>query len=206
MKKMNKLKRSKRRGQRGQNVIPHPPSYESSVLVDKVFRFQANASLSATTTVTNVLDLLYTATSSTAGYRVIDAFKIKKLRVWAPPNPASSTPASASIQWYTTSGSFRQVADVSMGQSEPAFVESRPPMGDLRFWIGTGSSLGNLFLVTGPAGTIVDLHIIYRITINLPGVVVTNSNGIALGAGTTYLNYLDGTTKKLPPLDANVPT
>ncbi len=181
----------------GPRFSDHPPSYESSTVVNRVFRFKAAAAAANTVTVTNILDLLEVATSTTVAYRLIDAFRIKKIRIWAPPDPTTAVPTTCSIKWYTTSGSYVQTSDTSMGTAKCAYVESKPPIGDAAFWIGSGSSLGTLLSLQTPVGAIVDLHIVYRDILDVAGTASVNSNGTALVVGTTYLNFLDGTAKNL---------
>lgn len=198
MKKNQKNTKNKSvgRAREGAQRERHPPAIQNTNTVHRVFRFKAAAAGSNTISVTSILDLLEMATSTTVAYRQIDAFKIKRFRVWGPPDPASAVPSLVKFEWFNTSSSFGQKIDQSMGVL-PGYIEASPPRGDLAFWIGSGSSLGTICAITGPAGTIVDLEITVRDIHDVAGTLATNSNGTALVVGSTYVNFLDGTAKNL---------
>lgn len=178
-----------------------PPQVKNNPMLVRVLRFVVSdgADISdLAITRACLLKLAYATVNPAAnGITLWSGVLLKKVKVWSTTNDAKFV--SNSIEWQsrygptalkTSSGTF----------SSPAYVNSSPPADSLSsFWSNSrDNSTYNevLFYLTCPAGSIVDIHLMY-----------TQCNGkssdsecmtvTAVGAPTTntvYYNDLDNTT------------
>lgn len=170
-------------------VIPHPPPLVPALCAGRVVRFIASAAVNAVIiSATNLQDLFFMATAANAGYRTVSALRLRKVELWAP--PGTTVPASCSIRYAGTSGNQAARMDQSIGASEPAHVVSRPPPGDLAFWLTSTTALTTMFIVSGPAGLIVDVHLSVSSSDTAAAVAVTRAVAGAT-LGTLYVSPLD---------------
>jgi len=169
-------------------------------------RFITNAAVSQSITFQNLLDTFLVAASATAGYQVFQTVKIREVEVWAV--PVVGNPAAVSVEFSGVSagiiGDQLIHSDTSMGL-QPAHVRARPSRRSLASEYQLSTS-ANAFLLTCPAGSVVDVALTFRGTW-----IVASAVQNALVAATTgafYLRGLDGlavaSTKLLPELPYSI--
>lgn len=149
----------------------HPPSFSSSLITRKTFRYQFTSAGNAV--VTNgsptsygpgmALAMAVTTTSLTSLYT---AFKIQRIKIWAPP-ASNLVPVTTTLIWgsanstaFTSAGSAQKtVSDTSIGSAVGAFISSRPPKNSpAAFWQRpTTANQIPLFELQAPINTIVDI-------------------------------------------------
>lgn len=175
----------------GRGLIPHPPPFPSSPVYTRLVRFIATGAVNTTVSATSVLDLMCMATAANAAYRRIFAFKLSRVELWAP--PGTTVPASCSLTWLGSFANLQVHADQSIGASEPAHVRVRPPAATLLADWHSGSNTDNLFVITGPAGLIIDL--LFQFTLMDGLATSTAVTGAVAGAtiGQSYVRALDST-------------
>lgn len=103
-----------------------PPSLVASISINHTARF-ANAigsSVAYNITVNDLLDLWCTAATATTGYRLFDAIRIKRIRMWFASN-AASTSNSAFIEDYATGSSTMAAPSRTRIQSAVDFSETQ---------------------------------------------------------------------------------
>ncbi len=93
------------------------------------------------------------------------------------------------------------IADQSIGATDPSFVSSKPPAGDLAFWVGAQSTF-NMFTLNGPAGLIVEVKLVVTGgEIGAAQAVSRTITGATVGA--IYQSVLDGAGGLLVPPAGN---
>lgn len=178
--------------------MEHPPQLNAyQVTHSTTLRFTvSSAVLNTGVTNENILDAMLVATSTTAGYQLFDAFKIKAVELWS--NAMVGTPSTVEVQFVENTGDVRVVTDTSLGV-KPAYVHARPSKLSLAsFWNITGGN--NLFVFTAPAGSIIDLHCVFRTSTAAPTALANALVGA--NAGEFYFRGLDGlaiASTNLPP-------
>lgn len=151
----------------------HPPSFTSSLITKKTFRFQFSAAGNAV--VTNGSPTSYgpamalsMATTTTQLTSLYTAFRIRRIKIWAPP-ASNLVPVTTTLIWgsanntsFTSAGSAQKtVSDTSIGSTVGAFINSRPPKNSpASFWQRpTTSNQIPLFELSAPINTIVDVQL-----------------------------------------------
>lgn len=172
-----------------------PPTINDSFLLRKIFRFQAVAAFSATAIQPMYIrDLLLTVLTATTATCFMNAARIRKISMWAAAATSGATPVTISLE-AGTSGNTGQVnstrlSDTSMDLAHAAHLAFvPPPKSVMDFWLTMNSGL-QIFNMTGPAGTIIDLEIELRVDDNL--VVAPGSAPVAATAGQLAYRGLDG--------------
>jgi hypothetical protein len=115
---------------------------------------------------------------------------------------APFTPATVACEWLSSVGPSSEFSDTGNAMQPACLVTSPPPQSLCGFWSLTGSApTEQLFALSGPIGTIVDVYcdliLCDNETVNL---VTTTNNGVA---GTLYCLYLDlhlGAAASLQPV------
>jgi hypothetical protein len=178
-------------------MIPHPPPLPSyGITRETRMRFQSTAAASTQITFQNLLDTVLIAVGATVAADFFESVKVKSVEVWAV--AALGTPVTASVIFTGTivgaQGDQKVHTDTSMG-IEPAHVKARP---DPLTQVGQfqASSTDNAFLLTVPAGAVIDVSMTFRQPVL--GQSVGSQNGL-VGATTGVLYYrgLDGKTTAL---------
>jgi len=185
----------------------HPPQLNGLQLTHSVvMRFVTNAAVAQTgITWTNLLETFIFASSATVPYRVFQAVRIRRIRLWAVPALGAATTVQAEFSGTVlgVQGDQQIHADTSMG-IQPAFLSARPSPRSLASDYQVASA-NNAFLLTCPSGTVVDVELSYRGQF-AAGDVCANA-GVAMTVGATYLRGLDGlptaTTVFVPAVSAN---
>jgi len=180
-----------------------PPEFISTPSVGKTFRFtNATAVVSLPITRNMLLNLMTVATTTTNQARIFDAVKLKRVRCWGEPPALGSAPTSLQVEWLGNQAPSTIHSDTAIGV-RPAFVDTRPPLDSSDRWWSISGTNGSevLFNYTGPAGSIVDVMLSFRL--NDDEAAIFGEAGTAAGAtiGVMYYNYLDGfASKKLAPV------
>lgn len=184
-----------------QSVSLSPPSLSQTLKLNQNLRFAASAAAATTVTDFGVLDLLCMASAANAAYSLCDAFRIKKVRVWAP-MASNLSPVTVILEWSNQDAiSFQSDAtrhtDTSMGSARPAFISCKPPKGSVQgMWISTGNGFG-LFKLTCPINTIVDFQVQLRVRDGTQAARAVNAAVAGATAGQVYCRSLDSTTSNL---------
>jgi len=115
----------------------------------------------STSTITrgNLLNHLFVnAASTNVNYRILDAFLLKSVEVWASTATLGAT-TTASVEWFSENGPTVIHSDTSVGTAEPLHVVSRPPPRSLAgFWsVGGTDEAVALMVLTVPANAVVDI-------------------------------------------------
>jgi len=195
----------KKAGKRAPNK---PPPINTVSQGHSVLRFTATSAAAAVScSIGNVLAAIGgigTIANSTIE-SVASSFKLHRITIW----PASTTAGSgqqAEIVW-TNSGNYTRDESKSVaipaGTTMPDVVVNRPPKDALAadWQVSTGGSSA-MFLVTCPAGSIIDVDVSWTLSNNFAG--YTQSGYAAVTQGSAYYARLDGVGGKFLPL--GVPT
>jgi hypothetical protein len=77
---------------------------------------------------------------------------------------------------------------------QPAYLDTRPPKeSSAQWWCLSGTNETEvLFKLTGPVGTVVDVHCDVRYIDSQNATAAENGTGAASSVGKVYWNYLDG--------------
>jgi hypothetical protein len=179
--------------------MEHPPQVNGYEISHSVrLRYTVTAAVvSQAITAGNILDAVLIATTTTVGYDLFDVFKIRFVEVWS--QAALATPSTCTVVYPQTIGDQSIHTDTSLGV-KPAYVKAVPSDRSLAsFWTATGGT--NLFLVTCPAGSVLDLSCDFRTT-NAAATAAVNAL-VAATVGELYYRGLDGVaiaTTNFPPI------
>jgi len=192
------------------------PMYMAPVLdqlcVGIVLRFSATNQFNGNFGVTyqNLLDAWFVAGTATVAYQLFDFVRIKKVVIRSmgvskpsvagvsQPNPPTAT---VGVEYYGLNlgnqGNGKQKSDTQLGYEVPAFVSLKPDrQSAVAQW--QASSTSNAFAIRavdqdslGLAGTIVDVHVVYRNSADVNPAAV-NSARAGMQPGDLYFGGLDG--------------
>jgi hypothetical protein len=183
---------------RGDNqMISHPPQIPSyGITRDVRIRFAQNAAGATNITFQNLLDAIAVCTSTTTAADLFEAVRVNSVELWA--IAALGTPATVILSFDgTTAGSQgdqKTHTDTSMG-IEPAHVKASP---DRLTQAGQfqSTSTAVAFILTCPAGTVIDVSMSYRQPVL--GEVNATQNPVVGGvSGLIFYRGLDGKTTAL---------
>jgi len=180
-----------------QQLIPHPPSIqEYAIRHGTRLRFTSTAAANLLVTFQNLLDLILIATTTTQVADIFAQVKIRAVEVWG--IAAVGTPSTVAVQYPSVVAGFvgdaRLHTDTSMG-IEPAHVRAVPSKRSQASLFQV-SSANTAFIVTCPAGAVVDVELTYVQSSEQDAVIAQN---VAVGAtvGASYWRGLDGKTTAL---------
>lgn len=166
-----------------------PPAFEANGSVSSRRRFVASAPFTGTIIDTALLCAMGGICTTTNGVltSICATSKIKYIEMWSPP-PAQGSSSTISLEWFGTFKKSSVITDTSINPMEPAYLKAKPPKGSsTSFWT---SSVGqNLFRLTIPTGTIIDIQLtgMFADSQSLASQLV-----IATGTNTVvYYSYLD---------------
>jgi len=199
MQRQKKSKKSSR--SQGVMLIPKPPPFQSSIQIAQIFRFQSVAAFASTViTLRDLFDILNVALTAVTATQLLQSMRFKRIRIWGPP-AAALTPVTVSVEFPTggssgggsISGPLRVWSDTSIGSTECAFIDRKPAKGSFQSLWQVGEPVTNPPFVTisGPAASVVEVHILGVMLLNGGVVSVTNAP-VAATAGQVYLRGLDG--------------
>lgn len=179
--------------------MEHPPQvngYEITHSIRLRFTIQIAAS-NVNITAENILDTILVAATASQGYELFDIFRVRSIECWG--QAALGTPSTITLQYNTATGDQSVHTDTSLGV-KPAYVKAVPSIQSLAsFWTVNGG--GNIFNITAPAGSIVDLSCDFRTTALAPNAAQNALVGATVGE--IYYRGLDGVaiaTTNFPPI------
>lgn len=198
-----------RKWSRGGEITPQPRKIKAFPLI-KRHKIRYEAGYSAATTLNiggeDLLNVFGVASSSTNVYFPIQAVRLRGVRVWNVSNAASSGGnsyfTSMRLQWISARGSNSEVESVQIGQTNIAYLRSRPPKNSFSsMWIDMNQSAQytEVFfnLSFGPGSVVCDIELdIQFANLNAQAVTVTGATG-----GRVYCTSLGGGSNGLDPLD-----
>jgi len=152
-----------------------------------------------------ILDTLVVAVTTQATFSILEAFKIKRVELWASVLASSTEvfPNVVSLEFNGSGGGNvgtkpSRMVDTSMGASRNACVSIKPPKGSAAsMWqvnpeTGTQTAGGG-FIVSCPLGSVLDITMSCIIQNNSPVNAGPTANTASLVVGTVYQAPLDGT-------------
>lgn len=200
--KNNKIKnrakaRANNKTSNGKSGIPHPPQFNSTIMINRKARFQYGNTASGTLSLTRamLLNHLVVANSATSVVRILSGFRLKSITLWAVQNSTSASfqflPETVSVEWTSNYGPSVIVSDTSMSV-QPAYVQTSPPSNSLAsFWSLTGSNESEVIaLISGVYGMIIDIT--YDCILQNGETPVAITQTTASVNATVYMSYLDG--------------
>jgi hypothetical protein len=133
---------------------------------------------------------------------VNQSFRLKRIDIWAPTS-ASATGAITSVEWLGTANSpNKEVSDISVNVSQPAFLSTKPPPLSLASFWQLVSSSNVLFVLTCPGGSVIDVTL--DLIENDSGTAINDITVVTESSGVLYYLALDGVTNhKLVPVSLN---
>jgi len=191
------MKKGGRKGKRG-GYPALPPMISLQPTMRHTFRFQAGAA-ATNVAVTAAALIAIPGSIGTAihtAYNIATTFKLHRVTIW----PALSTSSDdvASLEW---SNQTHQVKDdiknmsLPEGQTASKSLVFTPPAGtNASFW-SDGSITGQLFLISAPSGSIVDVDMTFSFAAGLTNLSVTYAGSITTGL--LYYGYLDGVSSHI---------
>lgn len=175
-----------------QAIIPRPPQIPNITLTHNVrMRFATSATVALSLSWKNLLDTWLVATSSTQGYQLFDAVRIRAIEVWS---YSSSGPVTATVSFpgavLGAIGDSTTHTDTSMGL-EPAHVLARPgrKTGAALFQAQSTNTAFDLYC---PSGSIVDVQLSFRSSMAGYAPVAVTNGLVAAQTGNVYARGLDG--------------
>jgi hypothetical protein len=187
-----------------------PTPYKDVISTFQKFRFQSNSAFTNVNFGANdLLDILFLATSTTNGSRVLDAVRLVNIEMWG---AMSSTlvPVTTEIEYVFggastggAGGGDASRSSTTIGSDHPAWVKLAPPAhSNAQFWQGSGAS-NTLFQLSGPLNTIIDITLEMRFNNTLATSALQHPTLVAATAGALYVGGLDGlrsATTVFPPV------
>jgi hypothetical protein len=172
--------------------LTHPPQINGYEMTHTMpMRFTVTAGVTnQNVTYQNLLDTVLFASTALAPYDVFDTVKIKRVSVWA--ILAQGAPATVQVVFNNIGANMagdRQVhTDTSLGV-KPACVHAVPDFDSMSSkW--QQNNAGNAFLLTAPAGSIVDVVLQFRNDLTAATIAQNASVGATVGA--IFYRGLDG--------------
>jgi len=193
-------KNKQKRGKKNMNVSSssmsvgpvHPPPIRGIELKHRVtLRYISNATIAQNITYQNLLDLMLVASTTTNGYDLFEAVKIKRIVMYATPVTGAPTSMRLEFSGGTTGlvGDQDLYTDTSMG-IQPAYINAKPDQKSLAAnWQKSGTSIA--FTLNAPVNTVIDLHLDLRSQFSNANPVAQNAL-VAANVGGQYLRGLDG--------------
>lgn len=188
----------------------NPPQISSNVRMSHRFRFISSGAVSGITFTSDSLlgaaGGIGTVTNSTIAL-CYESVRLKKIEVWAPP-ASQGAAATVSVEWLGQNSPSIEISDTTLSVSQNAHIVGSPPRTSLAsFWQVVGSPQ-NLFVLTCPTGSVVDIEADYLFVDRSTAV------GTALGLttvviGRVYFLALDRVgpgTNLLVPVSLNTTT
>jgi len=168
--------------------MEHPPQINGyQIIHNKRLRFTATAAANAQAiSFQNLLDTILIATTAIQVYDLFDLVRIVSVEVWG--IAALGTPSSVRVDFASATGDLTVHSDTSLGL-KPAYVKAIPSAKSLSsFW--QASAAGPAFVLTVPAGGVVDVVLEFKTTPNAP--TVAQNASVAAAIGELFFRGLDG--------------
>lgn len=180
-----------------------PPQFNSNIRVSHSYRFIADTTGVSNKVITSALIMGAAGSICTVANTTVNSmftcFKIKDVKIWSPVSQQGAN-TTCSVEWIgTAQAPSIEISDSSSSVSQPATVSCKPPRNsNAAFWQNPNIGSNNLFNITAPAGSIVDLGLDL---IMCDEVAASYPTTVAAGVlGHPYYLALDGTVgNHLPP-------
>lgn len=153
--------------QRNKRSKEQPPQLSPAFHGTKTLRFYSSSTASGSITVKDLLDLIFVATTTTAGYRLMDSVRMRKIEMWASAPAAGTTVISVeeNVTGATTiTGRSFAVTDMVVGSARSAHLVYKPVRGSYTdMWYSAAQPVTTTTLVNiiAPASSVLDLTIDY---------------------------------------------
>lgn len=171
---------------------PNPPSFIPTPDLGHKFRFIAGTTTTnAPITRKMLLSLMFTAGSTSSGYRMFGAVQLRRVNIWSP-IVATFQPITVGLEFPGPYSPSTLKSDSSAGLM-PAHVSVTPPRNSFAaLWsIGGSNESDVVFSVTAPQGAIIDVELAVRLIDRESATTVGDTlSGVVLG--TVYYGRLDG--------------
>lgn len=162
-----------------------PPALQCNKPISRSIQLSTSAAQSDVPfTVNQMLKLQLMCVSTTLGYSLAYAIRIRRVRLWAAANALGAT-TTVAVEWNAGSTGFLldgvSASDTTVSSTEPAYVDTRPPRNSLASWYQAGTTGGTneLFSITCPGGTLIRIDYDYVLNTTEPAF----SGGFAITAG-----------------------
>lgn len=171
-----------------------PPEFVPTLSFGHKFRFRGSyAFTNVSITRSRLLNLYSVATTTTNQFRLLTAVKIRRVSMWGQPVALGSANTRISIEWAGFNSPSTIHSDTASGVRASFISSNPPPDSSAAWWSISGSNEGeDLFKLTGPTGTVIDLDLELRFADNEAAVAAENGTAAAASVGRVYWNYLDG--------------
>jgi hypothetical protein len=164
-------------------------------------RFAATATATLAISWKNLLDSWLIATTSTQGYQLFDAVRIRAIEIWA---YSAAGPVTCTVIFpgavLGAQGDSTTHTDTSMG-IEPAYIRA-VPSGKSQASMFQASSTNSAFDIYTSSGAVVDLHLSFRASMSGYAPTTVTNALVAAQVGNVYVRGFDGiavaTTKFAP--------
>lgn len=210
MARNKKTKALKRRAIKAQTGIgPQPPALRTLIETTHTYRYYTTTGAGVAISQNSILiscGAVATAAASLAS--IWGSFKIVRVRAWAPPATAG-TLNQITMSYFgnllNAGGDAAHINfnDVSINPSVPAHLDTRPPSGTYATQWQSAGTIGYMFELSAPAGTLVDFTVQLKVyDPSFAGVLTTRATASTIGAtvGNIYLCPLDNLTNDYQPV------
>jgi len=212
------MSRKKKNGGRKGYVLPlSPPLLTTSVIFAHTFRWQCTGTAGVSNSLIStgmIMDSLVMAVTTQATFSIFDAFKLKRVNLWA---PASSSPGFNTtngvpfinppviISLELNGGGAGNVGtkptrliDTSMGATRNACLTIKPPKDSAASqWQvipeSGSATVGTGIIVNCPNGSIMDIELVLQLQNNSAPNAGPTAGAALLTVGTLYQAPIDGT-------------
>ncbi len=169
-----------------------PPALYSCLMGTHTIRYINNtgSAVSYNPTFSDIMDLVFVATSATAGYRLYDSIRLRRIRMWWCAN-SSSSPAVASIEDINLSGTpsvggpSRTKLSAQPSPGENGFIEWKPMVGATQnnWFVASNSNGQNILRLSIPVNAVLDLTYQYTLAdgVDTPNLVARSVSGATTG-------------------------
>jgi len=193
---------NKRRNVRPAIDIMKPRQINSNIRVSHRYRFVSTSGTATAVTGQSLLGALgvFPTIANSTVAAIFGSVRIKNLEMWTTTATLGSA-VTCSVEWAgsaTNSGDI-EISDTSVSTASPAHINSRPPKNSLAsFW--STATTGQLFVLTAPAGTIID------VVVEMTMFDDTNGSNAAIGVATAalgnvyYLSLDPNASHRYPPV------
>ncbi len=141
-----------------------------------------------------ILDSKFVATAAAAGYRILSGAKLKRVQMWSA-NYVAGTNQTMAVEFQTQNPAIgnnsKIFSDTAVGMSNTSYIDARPPKNSFAaMWLPDTATSYNVFYLTAPKGTVVDVTTVFTLMDNETQVPITYAI-VGATTGMLYTRYLD---------------
>lgn len=199
----------RRHQDQGMVRVCKPPQIKTNVFFKHKFRYITLSSVSFTVTalrLANACGVMGTVVNSTVT-GIYDSVKLKSVEMWGPP-PSQGAAATVTCLYNQLAAgvsnmSTLEFCDTSNSTAVPAHIKCHPPKESFAaFWQPASGTGINLFTLSAPAGTVIDLEM--ELILSDTGASNASTTVTTALLGAVYYLPLDGTAgHQVPPVQLN---